>query len=82
MKNKLGLPEKSPTGWYQAIEDGIEDIGLAGFLHSVAEKINEKADRISPSVELDEDSPLWAQVEEADKLRDAADEIEAIAGNL
>lgn len=76
------LPKESPVGWYEAIEKGIEDVGVAGFLHAVVEKLFEKADRISPEVEVDEDSPLYAQVERADAIRSAAEEIEAIASNL
>lgn len=76
------LPKESPIGWYEAIEKGIEDVGVAGFLHAVVEKLFEKASRIAPEVEVDEDSPLYAQVEKAMELRSAAEEIEAIAVNL
>lgn len=82
-KSDIGtLLEKRPADWYQGIEDGIEQIGVSGFLHALVEKLMEKADRISPEVEVDEDSPLWPQVEKAAELRSAAEEIEAIAVNL
>lgn len=61
----------------------IDDFGVAGFLNLVVEVLHAKADDTFPSIDIEVAEDIYApEAEESDNIRDAADEIEAIAGNL